>query len=40
MLGELLTWKLEGLYSSPTESDLDADLKRPRRRHRLVRRGL
>jgi oligoendopeptidase F len=28
MLGELPTWKLEDLYSSPTGSDLDADLKR------------
>ena len=28
MLGELPTWKLEDLYSSPTGPDLDADLKR------------
>jgi hypothetical protein len=28
MRGELPTGKLEGLYSSPTGSDLDADLKR------------
>lgn len=28
MLGELPTWKLEDLYSSPTGTDLDADLKR------------
>ncbi len=28
MLGELPTWKLEDLYSSPTGRDLDADLKR------------
>ena len=28
MLGELPTWKLEDLYSSPTGLDLDADLKR------------
>jgi len=27
MLGELPTWKLEDLYSSPTGTDLDADLK-------------
>jgi oligoendopeptidase F len=27
MLGELPTWKLEDLYSSPTGPDLDADLK-------------
>ena len=26
--GELPTWKLEDLYSSPTGPDLDADLKR------------
>jgi oligoendopeptidase F len=30
MLGELPTWKLEDLYSSPTGPDLDADLKRAR----------
>ena len=28
MLGELPTWKLEDLYSSPSGTDLDADLKR------------
>jgi oligoendopeptidase F len=28
MLGELPTWELEDLYSSPTGSDLDADLNR------------
>jgi len=28
MLGELPTWKLEDLYSSPTGPDLDRDLKR------------
>jgi oligoendopeptidase F len=28
MLGELPTWKLEDLYSSPTGTDLDVDLKR------------
>ena len=28
MLGDLPTWKLEDLYSSPTGPDLDADLKR------------
>lgn len=28
MLGELPTWKLEDLYSSPTGTDVEADLKR------------
>ena len=28
MLGELPTWKLEDLYSSPTGSDVESDLKR------------
>jgi len=36
-MGELPTWKLEGLYSSPTGSDLEADLKCPAA---LLRRGL
>ncbi len=28
MLGDLPTWKLSDLYSSPTGTDLDQDLKR------------
>ena len=40
MLGELPTWNLCDLYSSPTGPDLDTDLKRATGRRRGLRQGL
>ena len=40
VLGDLPTWKLTDLYSSPTGPDLDADLKRAAAGRRGLRQGL
>ncbi len=40
VLGELPTWKLEDLYSSPSGPDLQADLKRAAAEADAFARGL